>query len=192
MSGCPGPRTACPSYRGSGFTLVKKTGESANETGGLYDRGTDSSPAVRPGDGRSPERSPSGDWLYIGSIGVFTRGAERPRTTAGRHERCCATRNQQPSGGNSRDECPVEYHELPEVIADPTQMVHLMQNLVGNALKFHGASPSRISIKAKTEEGNGSSLIPNLTFALRWTRTRHESVVARLSYGTRENTNFGK
>jgi signal transduction histidine kinase len=44
--------------------------------------------------------------------------------------------------------------ELPVVEADPTQLIQLFQNLVGNALKFHGASPPRVSVSAeRTEEG---------------------------------------
>src|SRR5205823_11061965 len=37
-----------------------ETGEAGGETGGLYVRGTDGSPAVRLGDGRSPTLSPDG------------------------------------------------------------------------------------------------------------------------------------
>jgi Tol biopolymer transport system component len=39
-----------------------ETGEAGGETGGLYVRGTDGSPAVRLGDGRSPSLSPDGKW----------------------------------------------------------------------------------------------------------------------------------
>jgi light-regulated signal transduction histidine kinase (bacteriophytochrome) len=43
---------------------------------------------------------------------------------------------------------------LPEVEADPTQLVQLFQNLVGNALKFHGPSPPRVHASAeRTGEG---------------------------------------
>lgn len=40
-----------------------ETGEAGGETGGLYVRGTDGSPAVRLGDGRSPSLSPDGKWV---------------------------------------------------------------------------------------------------------------------------------
>ena len=39
-----------------------ETGEAGGETGGLYVRGTDGSPAVRLGDGRNPSLSPDGKW----------------------------------------------------------------------------------------------------------------------------------
>jgi eukaryotic-like serine/threonine-protein kinase len=39
-----------------------ETGEAGGETGGLYVRGTDGSPAVRLGDGRTPTLSPDGKW----------------------------------------------------------------------------------------------------------------------------------
>jgi Tol biopolymer transport system component len=40
-----------------------ETGEAGGETGGMYVRGTDGSPAVRLGDGRSPTLSPDGKWV---------------------------------------------------------------------------------------------------------------------------------
>ena len=40
-----------------------ETGEAGGETGGLYVRGTDGSPAVRLGDGRTPTLSPDGKWV---------------------------------------------------------------------------------------------------------------------------------
>jgi eukaryotic-like serine/threonine-protein kinase len=40
-----------------------ETGEAGGETGGLYVRGSDGSPAVRLGDGRTPTLSPDGKWV---------------------------------------------------------------------------------------------------------------------------------
>ena len=37
----------------------------------------------------------------------------------------------------------IEVSALPHVIADETQMVQVMQNLVGNAIKFHGREAAR-------------------------------------------------
>lgn len=42
---------------------------------------------------------------------------------------------------------------LPTVAADRTQMVQLFQNLVGNALKFHGETPPKVHVSAQEEEG---------------------------------------
>jgi signal transduction histidine kinase len=43
---------------------------------------------------------------------------------------------------------------LPEVTADPTQLIQLFQNLVGNALKFHGEKPPRVHVCVeRTDEG---------------------------------------
>ncbi|WP_082207316.1 PAS domain-containing protein [Corallococcus macrosporus] len=42
----------------------------------------------------------------------------------------------------------VEYGPLPVVLADETQLTQLFQNLVGNALKFHGAAPPRVRVSA--------------------------------------------
>jgi Tol biopolymer transport system component len=59
-----------------------ETGEAGGETGGLYVRGTDGSPAVRLGDGRSPTLSPDGRWALALSSGV-RRGLIELPTGAG-------------------------------------------------------------------------------------------------------------
>jgi signal transduction histidine kinase len=42
---------------------------------------------------------------------------------------------------------------LPTVVANASQMTQLLQNLIGNALKFHGAEPVEISIGAERHNG---------------------------------------
>ena len=44
-------------------------------------------------------------------------------------------------------------HKLPVVMADGGQLVQLLQNLIGNAVKFHGKDPPRVHISVKE---NGS------------------------------------
>lgn len=44
--------------------------------------------------------------------------------------------------------CTITRDELPRVAADPTQMIQLFQNLLANAIKFRGAGPPRIEIRA--------------------------------------------
>ncbi|MBD2109622.1 response regulator [Nodosilinea sp. FACHB-13] len=46
----------------------------------------------------------------------------------------------------------VTYPDLPLVQADPTQLVQLFQNLIGNAIKFHGEAPVRIAIAVSQTE----------------------------------------
>jgi signal transduction histidine kinase len=43
----------------------------------------------------------------------------------------------------------VSHDPLPMVLADPQQLGQLFQNLIGNAIKFHGAEPPRIRISAE-------------------------------------------
>ena len=43
--------------------------------------------------------------------------------------------------------------ELPVVRADPSQLTQLFQNLVGNAMKFHGTRPPQVHIGAEFEDG---------------------------------------
>ena len=42
----------------------------------------------------------------------------------------------------------VSHDELPEVMADSSQMMQLFQNLIGNGIKFKGAEPPRVHITA--------------------------------------------
>ncbi|HEY0095745.1 MAG TPA: ATP-binding protein, partial [Archangium sp.] len=50
-------------------------------------------------------------------------------------------------------EATVVQGKLPPVMADETQLIQLFQNLVGNALKFHGETPPRVLVEAE-REGN--------------------------------------
>ena len=47
----------------------------------------------------------------------------------------------------------VEVGDLPEIEADPTQMRQLIQNLVGNALKFHGKEKPVVRIYGRPRDG---------------------------------------
>jgi light-regulated signal transduction histidine kinase (bacteriophytochrome) len=49
----------------------------------------------------------------------------------------------------------VEVGSMPDIQADETQILRLFQNLIGNALKFHGEENPRIKIYAK-KDGQGS------------------------------------
>jgi len=50
-------------------------------------------------------------------------------------------------------EAVITHDPLPSLIADDSQIVQLFQNLLGNAIKFHGKEPPRIHVSAK-QEGN--------------------------------------
>jgi len=46
----------------------------------------------------------------------------------------------------------VTYHQLPFVAADPTQLIQLFQNLIGNAVKFHGKEKPLIRVSAERRD----------------------------------------
>ena len=43
----------------------------------------------------------------------------------------------------------VTHGELPTVVGDPAQMTQLFQNLIGNAIKYHGADPPSVHVSAE-------------------------------------------
>ena len=47
----------------------------------------------------------------------------------------------------------ITHDALPALFVDATQIMQLFQNLIGNALKFHGESPPGIHIGARREQG---------------------------------------
>jgi PAS domain S-box-containing protein len=48
----------------------------------------------------------------------------------------------------------VEHGELPRVVVDEIQMTQVLQNLVGNAVKFHGAIPPVVRVDAVRKDGD--------------------------------------
>jgi PAS domain S-box-containing protein len=42
---------------------------------------------------------------------------------------------------------------LPNITGDPTQLVQLFQNLISNAIKFHGEEPPRVHISSRLDKG---------------------------------------
>jgi len=47
----------------------------------------------------------------------------------------------------------VTHDPLPAVMADEVQVVRLFQNLIGNAVKFHGEGPPRVHVSAEQQDG---------------------------------------
>lgn len=43
----------------------------------------------------------------------------------------------------------IVYDELPEIVGDSAQLTQLMQNLIGNAIKYRGVEPPEIVVKAE-------------------------------------------
>ncbi|MDA8387619.1 MAG: PAS domain S-box protein [Nitrospiraceae bacterium] len=49
----------------------------------------------------------------------------------------------------------ITHDPMPVLQTDPSQLPHVFQNLIGNALKFHGAQPPRIHVSASRETRPG-------------------------------------
>ncbi|MFA7241372.1 MAG: ATP-binding protein [Sulfuricellaceae bacterium] len=47
----------------------------------------------------------------------------------------------------------ITHDELPTVQADPSQLHHLLLNLLGNAIKFHGAQKPEVHVGARRQDG---------------------------------------
>src|SRR6185295_5306628 len=43
----------------------------------------------------------------------------------------------------------ITHGPLPKLMADPTQLTQLLQNLIGNSIKFRGAAPPEIQVTAE-------------------------------------------
>jgi light-regulated signal transduction histidine kinase (bacteriophytochrome) len=86
----------------------------------------------------------------------------------------------------------VTHDPLPQVSADELQLGQLFQNLVGNAIKFHGADPPRVHISAEDRSGewvfsvsdNGIGFDPEQT-------ERAFSIFQRLHTGDRQYEGSG-
>ncbi len=65
----------------------------------------------------------------------------------------------------------IVWENLPTVLANPSEMMQLFQNLISNGIKFHGEAAPRIKIQAQLEEGkwlisvqdNGIGINPKFT-----------------------------
>jgi light-regulated signal transduction histidine kinase (bacteriophytochrome) len=47
----------------------------------------------------------------------------------------------------------IDIGEMPVVMGDKVQLTQLMQNLISNALKYHGEAPPRVEVMAKAIDG---------------------------------------
>jgi len=80
---------------------------------------------------------------------VGTQGREpRPVDAARAAERAVANLQAAIQESGAR----LDVGPLPVVLADETQLTQLFQNLIGNALKFHGDAPPRVEVAARTED----------------------------------------
>jgi PAS domain S-box-containing protein len=79
---------------------------------------------------------------------VGTRGLELEVTDSGDAFRAAARNLERLIADNG---AVVASGPLPTVLADPTQLVQLFQNLIGNAIKFHGEAPPEVRVSAEAD-----------------------------------------
>jgi len=89
------------------------------------------------------------DLLQFSRVGTRGRDPE-PVNSAGCVEN--ALRSLQNSIETTGAEIVIKDH-LPTVLADESQLTQLFQNLIGNAIKFHGEAQPRVRIEAVPEDG---------------------------------------
>jgi signal transduction histidine kinase len=53
----------------------------------------------------------------------------------------------------------ITHDTLPTVMADGSQLAHVFQNLIGNAIKFRGETPPRVHIAAEQKKGAGAEWV---------------------------------
>ncbi len=81
---------------------------------------------------------------------VGTRGGPLTPTDSGAIlQQACADLRGRIQAAGAR----VSWDPLPVVMADATQLLRLLENLIGNALKFRGAEPPRVHVSAHAREG---------------------------------------
>ena len=95
------------------------------------------------------------DLLEYSRIG--TRGSPRQPTDA---TVACQTAIQDLELAIAEIHATIECDPLPTVLAAPSQLQQLFQNLIANAIKFHGAEPPHVRISARqTFEGSETSKV---------------------------------
>ncbi len=95
------------------------------------------------------------DLLEYSRIG--TRGSPRQPTDA---TVACQTAIQDLELAIAEIHATIECDPLPTVLADPSQLQQLFQNLIANAIKFHSAKPPHVRISARqTFEGSETSKV---------------------------------
>ena len=87
------------------------------------------------------------DLLAFSRVGTRGRDFQKVASGAALSKALANLRGAQEASG-----AVVTHDAMPEVLADGVQLTQLFQNLLGNAMKFHGAEAPRIHVGAETRE----------------------------------------
>lgn len=91
-------------------------------------------------------------WTLTEDMLAYSRATRKkepvPTDLAAKLEEACANLQLAVDEAGARVTCD---DELPTVLADPTQLVQLLQNLLGNALKFRGDRPPHVHVGARRQ-----------------------------------------
>jgi len=87
------------------------------------------------------------DLLAFSRVGTRGRDFQKVASGAALSKALANLRGAQDASG-----AVVTHDAMPEVLADSVQLTQLFQNLLGNAMKFHGAEAPRIHVGAESRE----------------------------------------
>ncbi len=84
--------------------------------------------------------------------GLFSGHARRGPGRAGFSEGCCRLGQEQSASIHRRSQRGIRVGDLPVLLGNRVQFCQLMQNLIGNAIKYRGTEPPVVEVRCETQD----------------------------------------